>query len=191
MKWDYDDLRDAKGKGYMLRFLPYSETPDGREAETTIGYHRAPRGYRWGRWEEFFRTLPEAQKRMKFLVSHRTVEDIELRKAVPGQGMCTVLLDEWREEREDTNEPRDTSADLRPEELTRSERDLVDHLFRGFGGGVYRLVAWRRNDGPWMVEVQPVPGEARREPFTVSVRAIDQTYHHSRNCGQDNCPFRR
>lgn len=36
--WDYSDLRSGEGKPYMLEFLPYLETPDGRRASETIGY---------------------------------------------------------------------------------------------------------------------------------------------------------
>lgn len=94
--WDYEDLRDSSEKSYMLRFLPYLETPDGRKVEVTIGYHPG-RGYGYGSWEEFFRTLPQARKRMEFLISALTVENIELRKAIPGGGMATTLINEWHE----------------------------------------------------------------------------------------------
>jgi hypothetical protein len=93
-KWDYEDLRDPHGKSYMLRFLPYLETPDGEKVERTIGY-RCRRGYGYGRWEEFFRSLPLARRRMKFLVNSQAIEDAELRKEVPGSG--STLVDEWRE----------------------------------------------------------------------------------------------
>lgn len=100
MKWNYDDITNAKGKTYMLRFLPYLETPDGRPAKDTIGYEPAwvRRGYGYGDWEEFFRTSHQARKRMDFLINSQTVEYCELRKAVPGQGMVTTLVDEWRDD---------------------------------------------------------------------------------------------
>lgn len=97
--WDYDDLMDSEGKSYMLRFLPYLETPEGRPVEEIIGYiPPRRRGYGYGRWEEFFRTLDEARKRMAFLISERVIEDAELRKEVKGQRMATTLVDEWQDD---------------------------------------------------------------------------------------------
>lgn len=93
---DYADIQNGKGKSYKLVFLPYLETPDGRPAEATIGYEPAwsRRGRGYGRWEEFFRTLPEARKRMKFLIASRAIEDIELRT---GGTFGHTLVDEWRD----------------------------------------------------------------------------------------------
>jgi len=99
--WDYDDIRDPTDKTYMLTFQPYLETPDGQKAELTIGYLPRRRGYGYGRWEEFFLTLPEARRRMDFLASARAIEDAEIRKEIPGGGMMTTLVDAWRDEEGD------------------------------------------------------------------------------------------
>jgi hypothetical protein len=97
MNWDPSDLQDAEDKTHMLRFLPYLETLDGKPVETVIGYTptwvRRGRGY--GRWEEFFHTLDEAQARLHFLVDARVIEDAEIRKEVPGGGRLAKLVEEW------------------------------------------------------------------------------------------------
>lgn len=92
---DLADLRDPAGKTYELRFLPYLETPDGRPVEHTIGYD-CRRGYGYGRWEEFFRTLDEARERMAYLIAAQAIEDARIGKAIPGGGFATTLVDEWR-----------------------------------------------------------------------------------------------
>jgi hypothetical protein len=90
--WDYADLRDADGKSFMLRFLPY--LPD--EAVTVaIGYPNPNRGYGYGRWEEFFRTESEARTRMEYLIASDAIEEVTLHREVPGGGLCTVVLDAW------------------------------------------------------------------------------------------------
>ncbi len=92
--WDFADMRSSAGKCYMLRFLPYLETPSGEKVEAVIGYNPT-RGYGYGSWEEFFVSLPDAQERMAFLISAQVVETVELRKEIPGGGWCTTLVDEW------------------------------------------------------------------------------------------------
>lgn len=94
--WDYASLRSSTDKSYMLRFLPYLETPSGQEVESIIGYDPR-RGYGYGSWEEFFNTLQEAQTRMNFLISCDVVENIELRKIIRNSGITTTLVDEWNE----------------------------------------------------------------------------------------------
>jgi hypothetical protein len=96
-QWDYDDLRNTKDKTCMLSFLPYLETPDGKEAEIAIGYRKRAGGYGYGRWEEFFRTLAEARKRMAYLIAANVVEDIELRKESERGSRSTTLVDEWND----------------------------------------------------------------------------------------------
>ncbi len=85
---------NSEGKEFMLRFLPYLE------ADSIIGYTPAwvKRGYGYGSWEEFFKTRDEASVRMKFLVTSKAVENIELRQEIPGAGMCTRLLDCWNDQ---------------------------------------------------------------------------------------------
>lgn len=91
-KWDYADLQNADGKTYMLRFLPYLDTM------SIIGYEPAwlKRGYGYGRWEEFFTNETSARERMQFLISLGAIEDIELHKELPGGGIMTMVLDEWK-----------------------------------------------------------------------------------------------
>lgn len=91
--WDYGALRDASGKSYMLRFLPY--LPD-ETVKAAIGY-TPQRGYGYGRWEEFFHTEDEARVRMAYLISSGAIEDVTLHKELPGGGLCTAVLDEWRD----------------------------------------------------------------------------------------------
>jgi len=96
--WDYDELRRPAGKTHMLRFLPY--LPDD-EIKAAIGYVPPPRGYGYGRWEEYFSTEDEARTRMMYLIGSGAIEDIKLfREAGPNAGISVVLLDEWRERRE-------------------------------------------------------------------------------------------
>lgn len=113
--WDPADLRDATGKSYMLRFLPY--LPD--EAVTTaIGYVPPRRGYGYGRWEEFFRTEDDARTRMAYLIASGAIEDVELHREVPGGGWCTTMLAEWRDvERHPRNWPAGTRVllNVRPD----------------------------------------------------------------------------
>lgn len=56
------------------------------------------------------------------------------------------------------------------------------HVFNGPDGLVYRLVAWRKNDGPWMEEVL-----ARAPTRTISERAIDRSFHHHKVCPVKGC----
>jgi len=91
---DIRDLRNATGKAYMLRFLPY--LPD--EAVTAaIGYVPPSRGHGYGRWEEFFHTEDDARTRMAYLIASGVIEDVSLHREVPGGGICTVVLAEWKE----------------------------------------------------------------------------------------------
>jgi hypothetical protein len=90
-QWNYDDLRNTEDKTCMLRFLPYFDM------EKEIGYTPVRGGYGHGRWEEFFLTLPEARKRMKYLIAAGAVEDIELRKESKRGSISTTLVDEWND----------------------------------------------------------------------------------------------
>lgn len=91
LTWNYADIQDPAGKSYMLRFLPYL---DGFEP---IGYvpRWVPRGYGYGRWEEFFATRGEAEVRMRFLTASGAIEDIALHEELPGGGIMTRILEEW------------------------------------------------------------------------------------------------
>ena len=89
-----ENLRDATGKSFMLRFLPY--LPD-ESVVKVIGYPNPNRGYGYGRWEEFFHTEAEARTRMSVLIVSGVIEDISLHREIPGGGLCTVVLDEWKD----------------------------------------------------------------------------------------------
>lgn len=52
MNFDYEAIQNGEGKDFMLRFLPYLETRDGKPVAEVIGY----RGRGYGRWEECFHT---------------------------------------------------------------------------------------------------------------------------------------
>lgn len=93
-RWDADEIRSARGKSFMLRFLPYLDTPEGDPVESVIGY-RSKR--LMGSFEEFFNTRAEAQKRLKFLIESGVIENAEIRQEIPGQGMMTRLLYMWPE----------------------------------------------------------------------------------------------
>lgn len=93
--WHPADLRDATGKAYMLRFLPY--LPD-EVVTAAIGYAPPRRGYGYGRWEEFFRSESDARTRMAYLIASGVIEDISLHREVPGGGLCTTVLAEWRDD---------------------------------------------------------------------------------------------
>lgn len=88
---DYAELQRAEGKDFRLSFLPYWGT------EPQIGYVSAwAAKYGHGRWEEFFHTLQEARDRMQCLIHSGAIEEIELAQST-GVGMCTRLLDSWRD----------------------------------------------------------------------------------------------
>jgi hypothetical protein len=72
-----------------------------------------------------------------------------------------------------------------PKELSRDFKDWHDslgHVFDGHDGFVYRMIGWRRDDGPWIEEVL-----GRTQTRTVSSRAIGRTFHHSRSCPVPGC----
>lgn len=85
-KWDVDAIRDPQGKTHRLTFLPY----EGMEPYPT----------RWvlsGGYEEFFKSLREAQSRLKYLIKKGSIENAEIHKEVPqpNGGWAMVLEDEW------------------------------------------------------------------------------------------------
>lgn len=116
---DYEDLQSGKGKSFKLVFLPYI---DGDEI---IGYtpRGVKRGYGYGRWEEFFNTEQEARHRMKFLIDSGSIEEIELRKAVPGQGMVTTLMSDWND-----REGAENTASIRKHVTKRALAEGKDKL---------------------------------------------------------------
>ncbi len=57
------------------------------------------------------------------------------------------------------------------EELSEFERSLIGKIYSAWGLR-YRLVGFRRGDGPWMVETT-----GKELPRTVSIRAIGRTFH--------------
>lgn len=75
---------------------------------------------------------------------------------------------------------------LKPEELAQDVHPsrLIDtgHYFTGWDGMVYRLVGWRRGDGPWMEEIF-----GRSKTRTVSCNAIGGTFHHHNKCPMPEC----
>jgi hypothetical protein len=93
------DIQSTKGKAFELRFLPYLETPDGKDVETVIGYTPAwvKRGRGYGRWEEFFCTLDEARARMNFLCASGAIEDCQLSRMSLNSGMCKSLVAEYKD----------------------------------------------------------------------------------------------
>ncbi len=86
------EVQLAAGKSFLLEFLPWLG------ADARIGYtpERVRRGSGWGRWQEFYRTEAEARGRLEALIALEAIEDAAVRREVPGQGMCTTLLHEWR-----------------------------------------------------------------------------------------------
>jgi hypothetical protein len=84
-------------KAFMLRFLPYLETPDGRPVQEVIGptppYISRHSGY--GRWEELFDSLEDARERLRFLIEARVIEDAEIRRDHPDNRLG-VIVEEWK-----------------------------------------------------------------------------------------------
>lgn len=154
-----NELRNPKGKNFMLRFLPYLETPDGQKVETIIGYPNPSRGYGWGRWEEFFSTVNEARDRMRFLIAAGVVEDIELRQAT-GSGMGSILIDSW-----DEKEGKEAST----RQAVRSATDRVStdgyHYVLEVGGDVDDPEAWE-------IEMGEVSGQYRGDVMVDGSRCI-------------------
>ena len=79
---------------------------------------------------------------------------------------------DWRNDPRTMNEEQ--LAALHPD-----ARREIGHYFNGPDGFVYRLVAWRKNDGPWIEEV------GRGATRTISSAAISRTFHHHRLCPCD------
>lgn len=84
------------GHKFMLRYLPYLETIDGRDAKDVIGWEPAfvRRGNGYGRWEEGYDTLEQARARMHQLDSLGIIEDAEIREDREGLPFG-ILVDEW------------------------------------------------------------------------------------------------
>lgn len=155
-----NELRNSEGKNFMLRFLPYLETPDGQKVETIIGYPNPSRGYGYGRWEEFFSTVHEARDRMRFLVDAGVVEDIELQQLVPGQGRTFRTIDSWDEKR---------GKEASTKQAVRSATDTVStdgyHYVLEAGGDVDDSEAWE-------TEMGEATGKYRGDVFIDDARCI-------------------
>lgn len=61
-------------------------------------------------------------------------------------------------------------------------REILGHFFTGPDGFVYRVIGYRENDGPWIEEVL-----GRTKTRTISMRAIDRTFHHHKKCSVEAC----
>lgn len=93
-------------------------------------------------------------------------------------------------------EPR-TAIDWRSDERTYNAHELdtlpVDTrrimgcYYDGADGFVYRMLGWRRNDGPWIGEVL---GRGSTPVRTISLGAVGRTFRHHRFCPCHERSFR-
>lgn len=92
---DFALERDA-GTEFVLRFLPYLESPDGTPAADIIGHWG--RGYGYGDLEEYFYSQAAAEMRCDWLHAAGVVERWEVRRFDPGGGQYYSILASSSEE---------------------------------------------------------------------------------------------